>query len=102
MSTPEIPTRGPARRGPYVISGILIVIAIALPLIVPIYARAEPALFGMPFFYWYQMLWVLIDAVLLWICYVIITKEDRRRRDAVRSDPSNPAHARHGKTEGQK
>jgi Protein of unknown function (DUF3311). len=85
-----------------VISGILILIAIALPLIVPLYAHAAPALFGLPFFYWYQMLWVLIDALLLWICYGVITREDRRRRDAVRSDPASPAHARHGKTEGQK
>lgn len=103
MSTPpEVPTRGPARPGPYVVSGILILIGIALPLIVPIYARETPALFGLPFFYWYQMLWVLIDAGLLWICYALITREDRRRRDAVRIDPTNPAHARHGKTEREK
>jgi hypothetical protein len=99
---PELPTRGPARPGPYVISGILIFIGILLPLIVPIYAREKPALFGLPFFYWYQMLWVLIDAGLLWICYGLITREDRRRRDVMRIDPTNPAHARHGKTERQK
>ncbi|MFI5313811.1 MAG: DUF3311 domain-containing protein, partial [Candidatus Dormibacteria bacterium] len=81
----EVPTRGPARPLPYVISGILLVIAIAVPLIVPIYARSEPALWGIPFFYWYQMLWVLIDSVLLWICYALIVREDRRRRAAVRT-----------------
>ncbi|MCU1551128.1 MAG: hypothetical protein JWR36_1688 [Glaciihabitans sp.] len=102
MSTPEFPTRGAARPGPYVISGILLVIAIVLPLLVPIYARQSPDFFGIPFFYWYQMLWVLIDAGLLWICYTIITREDRRRRDAVRGDVDNPAHARHGMKEGQK
>jgi hypothetical protein len=37
----------------------------------------------MPFFYWYQMLWVLIDTALLAVCYAIITREDRRRRAAV-------------------
>lgn len=84
MSLEESPTRGPARRGPYVTAGILIAIGIVFPLIVPLYARAEPALFGIPFFYWYQMLWVFIDAVLLFICYRIVTAEDRRRRDAVR------------------
>ena len=30
-----------------------------------IYNRAEPALFGLPFFYWYQLAWVLITACLL-------------------------------------
>ena len=85
MSSPEVPTRGPARPLPYLISGVLLVIAIALPLIVPIYARSEPALWGIPFFYWYQMLWVLIDSGLLWICFVLIQREDRRRRAAVRA-----------------
>ena len=85
MSTSDIPTRGPARPGPYILSGILIAIGIVMPLVVPIYARQRPTLFGMPFFYWYQMLWVLIDSFLLWICYGVITREDRRRRDAVRN-----------------
>lgn len=84
MSSPEVPTRGPARPLPYVISGILLAIAIVLPLAVPIYARSEPALAGIPFFYWYQMTWVLIDSGLLWICYALIVREDRRRRAAVR------------------
>jgi uncharacterized BrkB/YihY/UPF0761 family membrane protein len=83
LSTPDSPTRGPARPRPYVVVGILLVIGIALPLIVPIYARLSPELFGIPFFYWYQMLWVFIDAFLLWICYGIISREDRRRRAAV-------------------
>jgi hypothetical protein len=30
----------------------------------PFYNRAEPALIGMPFFYWYQLLWVIVGAVL--------------------------------------
>ncbi|MCX7521432.1 DUF3311 domain-containing protein [Microbacterium sp. STN6] len=90
------PTRGPARPAPYVISAILILIAIALPLIPPIYARAEPALFGIPFFYWYQMLWVLIDAGLLWICYALMTREDRRRREVVRRAADAPATGAEG------
>lgn len=30
----------------------------------PFYNRAEPAWIGMPFFYWYQLLWVIVGAVL--------------------------------------
>ena len=100
--TSEAPTRGPARPGPYIITGILLAIAIVMPLVVPIYARHAPELFGMPFFYWYQMLWVLIDAALLWICYQLIVREDRRRRDAVRSNADSPAHHRYGMREGEK
>ena len=83
-SSPDIPTRGPARPAPYVISAVLLAIAIIVPLIVPLYAKASPSFIGMPFFYWYQMLWVLIDTALLAICYQIIKREDRRRREDVR------------------
>jgi predicted membrane protein len=84
MSLQDRPTRGPARPLPYVIAGVLIVTAIVLPLAVPLYARAEPVLWGFPFFYWYQLLWVFIAAGLLGISYLIIRVEDRRRRAEVR------------------
>jgi uncharacterized BrkB/YihY/UPF0761 family membrane protein len=83
MSTTDRPTRGPARPGPYAIVGVLLVIGIVVPLLVPTYATARPEFIGVPFFYWYQMLWVLIDTALLAICYAIIRREDQRRRDAV-------------------
>jgi hypothetical protein len=46
---------------------------LAIPFIgllwVPFYDRIEPTLFGFPFFYWYQLLWVPITALLIWIVY---------------------------------
>jgi hypothetical protein len=36
---------------------------------VPFYNKHDPALFGFPFFYWYQLLWVPITATLIWIAY---------------------------------
>jgi hypothetical protein len=30
-----------------------------------LYNRSAPALFGLPFFYWYQLAWVLVTAGLL-------------------------------------
>ncbi|AOY96070.1 hypothetical protein BKK79_30985 [Cupriavidus sp. USMAA2-4] len=36
---------------------------------VPSYNAAEPALFGFPFFYWYQLLWVLLSAVITALVY---------------------------------
>jgi hypothetical protein len=35
----------------------------------PFYNKAEPALIGLPFFYWYQLLWVIIGAILTAIVY---------------------------------
>ena len=44
---------------------------LALPfigtLIPSLYNHARPALFGMPFFYWYQLVWVIVTAALLGI-----------------------------------
>jgi len=37
---------------------------------VPFYNSVEPSLIGIPFFYWYQLLWVLISAVLIYIVYL--------------------------------
>lgn len=34
------------------------------------YARAEPALFGLPFFYWYQSVWLFVSSVLTAFVYV--------------------------------
>ena len=37
---------------------------------VPFYNSAEPELWGFPFFYWYQFVWVFITSFLIWIVYV--------------------------------
>lgn len=34
-----------------------------------LYARATPALFGFPFFYWYQFAWVPVSAALTALVY---------------------------------
>jgi hypothetical protein len=33
------------------------------------YARATPALWGFPFFYWYQFAWVILASALMGIVY---------------------------------
>ena len=35
----------------------------------PFYNTVEPAWYGIPYFYWYQMLWVVIGAVLTAVVY---------------------------------
>ncbi|MDQ2924725.1 MAG: DUF3311 domain-containing protein [Acidobacteriota bacterium] len=34
-----------------------------------LYVRATPALFGFPFFYWYQFAWIILTALLLFAYY---------------------------------
>jgi hypothetical protein len=36
---------------------------------VPFYASDTPELFGFPFFYWYQFVWVPVTALLTWIVF---------------------------------
>jgi hypothetical protein len=36
---------------------------------VPFYNFQEPALFGFPFFYWYQLAWVPLSSLLIWLVY---------------------------------
>ena len=35
-----------------------------------IYARSTPALFGFPFFYWYQFAWVILASVIMGLVYL--------------------------------
>jgi Na+/proline symporter len=49
--------------------GLLLAPFVAL-LWVPFYARKTPELFGFPFFYWYQFLWVLVSALITLLVYL--------------------------------
>ena len=47
---------------------LLIVPALALAF-PALYSRPMPELFGFPFFYWYQIAWILISALITAIVY---------------------------------
>jgi hypothetical protein len=42
---------------------------------VPSYNFSEPRLWGFPFFYWYQFIWLLVTAVLI---FIVHRKTERR------------------------
>jgi hypothetical protein len=48
---------------------LLLIVPFIGTLWVPFYDSAEPALGGVPFFYWYQFLWVAIGAALTAVVY---------------------------------
>jgi hypothetical protein len=41
----------------------------------PFYNRAEPYFIGIPFFYWYQMMWVIISAVITALIYLLTQRD---------------------------
>jgi hypothetical protein len=43
----------------------------------PLYATEDPELFGFPFFYWWQFLWVPITAGLTWLVYTRTRSSNR-------------------------
>jgi hypothetical protein len=40
----------------------------------PFYNKIEPSWMGVPFFYWYQLLWIFISAVLTAVIYLATEK----------------------------
>lgn len=61
--------------------GPLQIILLAIPciavLIVPFYNRVEPSLWGIPFFYWWQLIWVPLSAVFIGIVYAMVVHKDK-------------------------
>jgi hypothetical protein len=48
---------------------LLLLLPLAGLMYPPLYASETPELFGIPFFYWYQLAWVPVTSVLTWIVY---------------------------------
>ena len=50
---------------------VVLLIPCIICLWVPFYNSVEPTLFEVPFFYWYQMLWIVICAVIVSVVYLV-------------------------------
>lgn len=57
-----------------IIAGVLLLIPIVVPLLVWTYSSEKPRLWGFPFFYWYQLLWVFIAAGFTYAAYVVVER----------------------------
>ena len=62
---------GRARVATWIVIGVLLTAALAGTLWVPFYNQLTPAFRGFPFFYWYQLMWVPIIAILSGIAYLL-------------------------------
>jgi hypothetical protein len=65
-----------------IVVSVILLVAIVVPLLVPTYDQKEPTLFGFPFFYWYQLLWVFLCAGLCGLSFWLL----KRERDALRRE----------------
>jgi len=64
---------GRKRRGTW--TYWLLLIPLIFLMWVPSYNRIEPSFAGFPFFYWYQLLWIIIGAVLTAFAYFMTERE---------------------------
>ena len=56
---------------------LLLLVPFAAVAWVPFYNRSAPELFGFPFFYWYQLVWVPLTSFLTWIVYRALARNSR-------------------------
>lgn len=59
---------------------LLIIPYLAL-LWLPSYNRIEPRAFGMPFFYWYQLLWVVLSTLIIAVVLYIVHMRKRASQE---------------------
>ncbi|MEJ1197729.1 MULTISPECIES: DUF3311 domain-containing protein [unclassified Streptomyces] len=77
---PEV-SRGPTVTPVRVVIGLCLVAPFVAMLWVGSYAKTDPAFIGIPFFYWYQMAWVIVSTVLTVIAYKLWQRDQRARRE---------------------
>jgi membrane protein implicated in regulation of membrane protease activity len=62
----------PTNRTLIVLAGICLVIPVVALLWVSTYAKETPELGGVPFFFWYQFLWVFLTAALTYTAHRLV------------------------------
>ncbi|MFD5629235.1 DUF3311 domain-containing protein [Streptomyces sp. NPDC127072] len=81
----DVPEKKPPTVAP-VVTPVRVVIALCLlaPFVAMLwvgsYAKTDPTFIGIPFFYWYQMLWVLLSTALTVIAYQLWQRDQRARK----------------------
>ena len=68
---------------------VLLAPAVVLPLLVGVYDRTDPELWGFPFYYWFQFLLIPVAAVLTTSAYLLTKNDERPASDMDReADPT--------------
>jgi membrane protein implicated in regulation of membrane protease activity len=74
--TPPMPGQRRPRpsNGTRLAALVLVLIPVVALMWVPSYTRSTPRLWGFPFFYWYQMLWLFLSAVFVVAAYLLLNR----------------------------
>jgi hypothetical protein len=76
----------------------LLVVPIVVPLLVPLYNRHDPALFGWPFFYWVQLLFVALGVASTGLVYRATRRSADDRAAARRAAAGTTSSDQDGKS----
>ncbi|WP_072843212.1 DUF3311 domain-containing protein [Rhodococcus tukisamuensis] len=71
---PDDNTAPPADKALLAVAAVLLALPLVAILWVPFYARKDPELGGVPFFFWYQFAWVFLCAAATWAAYRLVLK----------------------------
>jgi uncharacterized membrane protein len=66
---PIMPTGAKPTRLARAILSLLFLVIVVVTLWVPLYNRVDPVVFGIPFFYWFQVSWIVVTAVVTVVAY---------------------------------
>ncbi len=77
LITMTLKTSGNISTWRKVVAGILLVIPWILYTLLPIYNMVQPELGGIPFFYWFQTLWLVISSILFIIAVLLLYPSKR-------------------------
>lgn len=89
MTRDERPPGGSTPVLVRVVVGVLLAAPFVAYLSIPSYNRIEPRLGGFPFFYWWQLMWVVLTGVFIWVAF-LLTRVARTAAPASRA-PDRPA-----------
>ncbi|WP_392751589.1 DUF3311 domain-containing protein [Streptomyces sp. LN590] len=76
----ETDTKPPTVTPMRVVIALCLVAPFVAMLWVGSYAKLDPTFIGIPFFYWYQMLWVLVSTALTMVAYKLWQRDQRSRK----------------------
>ncbi|GAA2131703.1 DUF3311 domain-containing protein [Kitasatospora kazusensis] len=65
---------------------VLAVLSLLVPIVallwVSSYSKVTPELGGVPFFYWYQILWIPVSALFTGAAYLLLNRDAKQRKAA--------------------
>ena len=66
-----------------VLAGLSLLVPIVALLWVSSYSKVTPEMGGVPFFYWYQILWIPASALFTGAAYLLLNRDAKQRKDAL-------------------